>query len=366
MDAEEGNSKHPVQGPDAQPTTTPAQELLGSGLDGGWKVISKVARTSNSTGGCFSISYVVENRDGRRAFLKALDYSKALNSPDPAQALNAMTQAYLFERDLLSRCRDRRMDRVVRALGSGAVRVDGAPAGGVVEYLIFELADGDVRTRLSIMQSVELAWILRCLHHMATGIWQLHSGGIAHQDLKPSNVLVFEGDQSKLADLGRASCNDGIGPFDGEECAGDRTYAPPELLYRYCDPDWSTRRFGCDAYLLGSMIVFFFTGLSATAMLMVELDASFHWTKWGGGFLQVLPYLTDAFGRVLKGFSSHIKDPRLGSELTLLVRQLCEPDPRLRGDPMNRMRSAAPFSMERYMTKLDLLARRAEIGIFGG
>jgi len=157
-----------------------------------------------------------------------------------------------------------------------------------------------------------------------------------------------------------------VGPFDEEECAGDTTYAPPELLYGYCDPDWGLRRFGCDAYLLGSMVVFFFTGLSATAMLMSELDSSFHWRRWAGGFLPVLAYLRDAFERVKTSFCSHIRDRQLGEELTLLVGQLCDPDPRLRGDPINRLRNASPFSMERYMSKFDSLARRVEIKLIRG
>jgi serine/threonine protein kinase len=258
------------------------------------------------------------------------------------------------------------MDRVVRALDSGAVHVHGAPAGGVVEYLIFEIAEGDIRSRLSALERIELAWILRCLHHIATGIQQLHSVGIAHQDIKPSNVLVFDGDLSKVADLGRASYSGETGPFDEEGCAGDKTYAPPESLYGYCDPDWGLRRFGYDAYLMGSMVVFFFTGLSATAMLTCELDDCFHWTNWAGGFTQVLPYLRDAFERVKMKFSSHIQDPQLKEELTLTVSQLCDPDPRLRGDPTNRLRNAPPFSMERYVTKFDLLARRVEVGIIKG
>src|SRR6266851_917241 len=52
-------------------------------------------------------------------------------------------------------------------------------------------ADGDVRKHLSPTQSLDIVWILRCLHHIATGLHQLHSAKVAHQDLKPSNVLAF-------------------------------------------------------------------------------------------------------------------------------------------------------------------------------
>ena len=220
---------------------------------------------------------MVEAEDGTRAFLKALDYSDALSFPDPAPVLYQMTKAYLFERDLLTRCKAHGMDRVVRALAHGAVHVEGAPEGGAVQYLVFEMADGDIRSRLSLVEKVEVAWLLRSLHHIANGIQQLHRVGIAHQDIKPSNVLVFNSELSKVADLGRASYRGQAGPNDEFDCAGDKSYAPPELLYGYAHPDWDLRRYGCDAYLLGSMVVFLFTGgLSATAMLLSKLEDAMH------------------------------------------------------------------------------------------
>src|SRR6185437_7605631 len=168
---------------------TPAELLAGLSLDGGWKVTERITAGPDATGGVFSVSYIVESAHSGRAFLKALDFSKAFN----------------FERDILQKCADRRMDRVVRAIGDGNVRTTATSGGGVVQYLIFELADRDVRLQLSLSSKVDLAWKLRSLHHIATGLMQLHSAGIAHQDLKPSNVLVFEGKTSKVSDLGRAA-----------------------------------------------------------------------------------------------------------------------------------------------------------------
>ena len=52
-------------------------------------------------------------------------------------------------------------------------------------YIILELADGDVRHRLRKVDR-QTAWALRALHHTATGLMQLHSQRIAHQDLRPS------------------------------------------------------------------------------------------------------------------------------------------------------------------------------------
>ena len=236
-------------------------KLHGVELPGGWTADLELSGSSQ-TGGNFSYGYRVTHTDGRKAFLKALDYSKAFRDDDPPAALQALTAAYLFERTILQTCKTRRMDRVVQSIDFGNVVVDHTDLGRV-DYLIMEIAEGDVRTFLSASDKIELAWKLRALHHIATGLHQLHGANIAHQDVKPSNVLVFEATVSKIADLGSASQKGSVCPRDDRAFAGDPAYAPPELLYGHRDPDWTTRRFGCDAYLLGSMVVFMFTGLNA-------------------------------------------------------------------------------------------------------
>jgi eukaryotic-like serine/threonine-protein kinase len=200
---------------------------------------------------------------------------------------------------------------------------------------------------------------LQCLHHIAVGLLQLHGQGIAHQDLKPSNVMVFAGIESKLADLGRAAAKGQSPPHEGRDVAGDLAYAPPELLYGFCSPDWNQRRLGCDAYLLGSMIVFFFTGTNMTSLLIAMLDPTFDWNTWGGTYSEILPYLREAFSRALATISDSIpaavRDP-----IITMIQQLCEPDPARRGHPKNREGLSNPYSLERFVTQLDLLRRRVE------
>lgn len=337
---------------------TPAKQLLGLTLDGGWKVVTALGKPPGGSGGNFSEGYIVE-RDGKRAFLKALDYSRAMRAPDPAIALQALTEAYNFEREILLRCRDRRLDRVVIAVDHGTARVMGEP----VQYLILELADGDARALASASKRLDLAWILRALHHVATGVGQLHGEGIAHQDVKPSNVLAFDGGKiSKLGDLGCAARRGYSPPHDIFTIAGDPAYAPPELLYGYLDSEWNRRRYGCDAYLLGSMIVFFFTGTAMTPLLRAHLHSAHVWGKWSGTFDDVLPYVREAFGRVMLELRSQLPEI-VRDDVLIPVRELCEPDPRLRGHPLNRRGHGNQYGVERYVAKFDLLARRAELGL---
>ena len=82
----------------------PAEMLEGLTLDGNWKVLSKVERGPKATGGCFSFGYIVESPRGNKGYLKALDYSKAIQSPDPANMLQSMTEAFNFERTLCEKC----------------------------------------------------------------------------------------------------------------------------------------------------------------------------------------------------------------------------------------------------------------------
>jgi eukaryotic-like serine/threonine-protein kinase len=176
----------------AERPTRPAECLLGLDLEGGWHVDSYVLRPPTSTGGKFSVGYLVVNKDKGKGYLKALDFSAAFQSPDPARALEELTKAYNFERDLLAQCKDQKLRRVVVPLADGWVKVPGN-FGDLcnVAYLIFELATGDIRNEVANWQKFDLAWVLRSLHHSAVGLQELHLLGIAHQDLKPSNVLVF-------------------------------------------------------------------------------------------------------------------------------------------------------------------------------
>ena len=83
------------------------------------------------------------------------------------------------------------MSRVVTAIADGSVTVNIGGTSEVVQYLIFEKADGDARSFLNASSAFDLAWSLRALHHVTVGLRQMHQSRMAHQDLKPSNVLLF-------------------------------------------------------------------------------------------------------------------------------------------------------------------------------
>lgn len=225
--------------------------------------------------------------------------------------------------------------------------------------MIFELAERDVRSLLDWSQAFDAGWALRSMHQAATALRQLHSLAIAHQDVKPSNVLIFTDQQSKLADLGRAFDRDKSSPHDVLDCAGDLTYAPPELLYGYVPQDWRARRLGCDMYLLGSLAMFFFMGVSMTHLLFKRLDGKHRYDTWDGTYEEVLPYIVHVFTQIIRELRERIH-PNVSEELSKLIEQLCNPDPERRGHPKNILSSGNQYSLERYVSTFDCLAKRAE------
>lgn len=342
-------------------STNPTFLLTGLALDGGWTVVHRLQKDEKHTGGAFSVGYVVENSDGRQGFLKALDFYAPLSySVDAATDLKAMTEAFIHERRLLEQCARRRLSKVVLAIDSGSVRVETGQPWNVVQYLIFELADTDVRAQLDSFQEFDEAWALRSLHNVAVGMYQLHKEGISHQDLKPSNVLLFaDGAESKVTDLGRSIHRNMPGPHDRLDVPGAIPYAPPELLYNHLHPDFETRRFGADLYLIGSLISSYFTGMSMTALLTLHLPRGMSFREWPGTFHDVLPALKSSFEDSLSYVSAEFPEGIRG-DLTTIVRQLCDPDPEQRGHPRNRASRGSSYSLERFVSALDRLARKQE------
>jgi len=339
---------------------TPAEQLKGCKLPNGWEVIEAASRRPNATGGHFSKGYIAKHDDGRMGFLKAMDYAKAFDDPNPAEVLQAMTSAYMFEKVVCDKCSH--LSKVARALDSGSIQTDPKNPFTKVEYLIFELAKHDVRAHLDIQDSLDYVFVMKTLHNVATGIAQLHRASIAHQDLKPSNVLIYGQSGSKICDLGRAWDRTQPSPHDTLGVAGDRTYAPPELLYRAIPNDEPTRRFGCDLYHLGNLIVFLFARVHMTALLVENLDPVHRPAFWGDSYAAALPFVQASFDEALATFSNHI--PKFLDEMRQVVAELCNPDPDRRGHPRNRSTTSYGtnrFGLERYISRFNRLSHVAEL-----
>jgi eukaryotic-like serine/threonine-protein kinase len=340
-------------------TKLPASASLeGLVLQTGWTVTKALKPGSEATGGTFSNAYIVK-MDGVEGFLKAFDFSDAFQNKNVLEALNAFTTAYLYERDLLLYCREKRLRKVVVAIEHGETQVpDFDSMNGRVFYLIFHLADGDMRQQIALRGRFDGQSCVQALHDVAVGMFQVHRHMIAHQDLKPSNVLVFK-NEFRIADFGRASRKGYPAIHDDFKVAGDYTYAPPEQLYGFCHPEWIVRRFGCDLYMLGNLAAFMFTGVNITALLFARLDSQFHPELWAGSYKDVLPYLRRAFGKVMGEIRAELLGPG-AEDIATIIRELCDPDLTKRGHPRG-IGKYNQYSLERYLSRLDILEKKIAI-----
>jgi serine/threonine protein kinase len=349
--------------------------MLGLTVGQGWLVTTALQRQAGQTGGNFSTGYIVE-RGNQKAFLKAMDLTRALLEPPENQldAIRLVIDMIQFEGTVLQECNSRGLSRVVRLLESATVDLEPqntdplSRAANRVHAFIFELGGPDVRKTFGIPSPEDTTVRLKVLHNIAAAVQQLHGAGIAHQDIKPSNVLGFS-EQHKIADLGRASVLGTRGPLDDELFPGDPTYCPPEFAYGHTPADHVDRRFATDAYMLGSMVAFMFTLQSTTSLLQQALPDHLlppRWQRnakvppWTGSFEDVLPYLTQAMARVRSYVENHIP-AYCRTELGEAFGQLGAPSPYDRGHPRSRKQTGRPVGIDRYISVFDRLSKKAAL-----
>ena len=354
------------------PNVTPASNLVGTELPGGWKIVEQLPRPGNFgaeelTGSWFSLGYIAT--DGKRkAFVKVIDVQRALQASPGVpliERLRKLTESHTFECAILEICGKARLDRVVRVLSKGELPPpEGAALAVEIPYIMFELADGDVRKIVSRANKVEDAWRFGVLHDVAVGIQQLHGQAIAHQDLKPSNVLIFDDDRmgAKIGDLGRASRRGMDAAHDGMTIAGASNYAPPEQVYGVVPERWEDRREGCDLYHLGSLATFLFAGVTPAIYFARVLPDEVKPVLWGGkglsDYQSAMPLLSSAFAQFIDSIRKDLPtwaEP----EMTQIIMNACNPDFTYRGDPAARRQVGKAIGIASFVSRFDRLAKRA-------
>lgn len=345
----------------------------------GWVIVKKLAtpnRLKNETGGNFSTCYTVE-KNGIVAFMKVLDYQKIMmnhGSLTPQIMQQASTE-FNYEKKLSEYCVNRKISKIVHYVESGDENLDGYLVTGSVSYIIYEMADGDVRRVLDLSSKTELAAKihslsvkLKSLHDVSVGINQLHTNDISHQDIKPSNILSIKG-ESKIGDLGRSICFNPIVacPYPAY-FNGDRNYAAPECFY----PDFVSNvgnLYQIDNYMLGGLITYYITGLTFNALMNNYLPEDLQFSRFSKiqslPYRDVLPDMINAYQKALKDFEDEIPVDDVKTGLVSLVSYLCNPDPTHRGHPKNvAVSSRTPnHDLHRTIQELDVLYKKAELAI---
>lgn len=334
--------------------------LEGKTLQTGWEVIEKVKAKPGSSGSNFSVCYLVK-KDRQVGFLKAINILSFISADaDLMKATREMLDTYDFEKEILTRCKNKNLSRVSQLLEASFQNFPGYLVSNVY-YLIFEKANGDVRNHINFATLLDDAWKLKSLHNISTGIKQLHSIEVSHQDVKPSNVFIFENGISKVGDLGRALSESVSSPHSTMDFSGDPRYAPPEVYHKYILPEWKDKVFAIDCYMLGSMAAYYFTGQSMTSLLSQNIEPSINILTLK--FENALPYWIEAHDKVMNVIKIHTQNIDGQENLLNAIQMLSNPDPRNRGHIKNIKQIGNNFQMERFVEIFNLLAKKAEYKI---
>lgn len=336
----------------------PSQSLLGLKTDSGWTV-THLLKNKLGTGGNFCVRYLAESEKGEIGFLKAMDVSGVVHD---INLLQQTVNMYLFERNMLNKCKDKKMSRVVVPIDAGEIVVPNFPPPlNTVYYVIFEKADGTLRDQY--LESVQQNWLasFKALHHVALGVEQLHNAMISHQDIKPSNVLAFPSDEFKVSDLGRVVDKQGESPFSMMAFPGDPAYKPIEMYFGARSLDFTIRK-ACDMNMVGSLVYHVIENIPINATILNEAQI-IEPTLMTKSFDDALPYIITAFNNILRRFKQHcaeLFDDKVAKAITEIVFEMCHPDPRLRGIS-GATNISVQYSIRRYVGKLANLVKYATI-----
>lgn len=337
----------------------PAEQLTGRVLNGRWVVLDRLARDGGDTGSSRSSCYYAVSPEGRHAFVKAYDFRRDDIGGD-TERLQRILSEFNNERRVHEYCRDRNLSRVTQIYDHGVEAVEGQG----VHFLVCEYADRSLRNyHPPGSGDVPAHDRLVALRKIASALVQLHSVGVAHQDVKPSNAVYFDDDRIKITDLGSASCiHLPAPPHDDDPYVGQPNYAPYELLYNSGhQASWHRRRYGCDVFLLGNLIFTSFVGCSLTPLAMHALNERLWPENFSGPYEEILPDLTSAHALVIPEFMQPFVPDCIFGDLVNLVGSLAHPNPEKRGLGRRAPGAHPSFDLHRSVGTLNTLAARARI-----
>lgn len=184
-------------------------------------------------------------------------------------------------------------------------------------WLIMELMQGNIRDRLAGKQ-MDLRALRTTLAHCLRALKYLHSRGIIHGDVKPSNMMIDHRKRVKLGDFGLARR---VSNVEGSLVIGTAKYMAPEMVATELGdigPESDLYSLGFAAYelLCGNSFEELFPGLEAYGK-----DRQTAWMTWHAAPDRKLPEIK----RVLEG---------VPDDLSHVIQRLIEKN------PMKRYRDA--------------------------
>jgi len=174
--------------------------LVGYTLENTWKIQAYREEVASGIIRIPTLAFEATDSNNRKALVKVLDLRVNDDAPDELKDLEMRLKVFNYQRELIERLAREKLHGVVRGLHAGSIPFPGAPLGRVY-YLIFEWSDDDLRSQVTLHERFDVGYALRVLHQAATGLHELHFRQIAHQSVRPANV-VFLADRV----LGRRKC----------------------------------------------------------------------------------------------------------------------------------------------------------------
>ena len=101
-----------------------------------------------------------------------------------------------------------------------------------------------------------------------------------------------------------------------------------------------------------------------THFLFSRIDEQHDFSRWTGSYQEVLPYLQHVFSQGLRELRDMVQAD-FSEEIVRIVHYLCNPDPERRGHPKNLAQRGNQHSLERFVSRFDYLARKAEYPLIG-
>ena len=126
---------------------------------------------------------------------------------------------------------------------------------GGMAYIAMELLQGcELQNLLKDGQHLPVEQTLDIVIQVATGLAYAHEHGIIHRDVKPSNIMVKQGNQVKIADFGIARMDSSLLSTQTGTVMGSPLYMSPEQILNHTVDSRS------DIFSLGTLLFRMLTG----------------------------------------------------------------------------------------------------------
>ncbi|MFJ5986521.1 serine/threonine-protein kinase [Lentzea sp. NPDC092896] len=127
-----------------------------------------------------------------------------------------------------------RIDNEICALAGlshpGLVTVYDADPGSETPYVVLELIEGSTLRERVADGPMEVEDVRRVGAALADALAHVHTRGLVHRDVKPSNILLDADDQPRLADFGLVRFTDGASLTRTGHVVGTAAYLAPEQV----------------------------------------------------------------------------------------------------------------------------------------